>query len=145
MERVYHINIVKVRSGSLIGNVNWVFERYVPYRESLELCITGFYSSLVLVIELRKTGRHFSASRTRCGNYNEFPLGFYIIVLSETVLTYYVRDICGIIRNGVMTVGLYSEHLKPFFKCNCKRLTRKSCYNNAPHIKTYPSECVYKS
>ena len=52
MEGVDHVDIIEVRGGSLIGEVDRVAERQVPDREGLEFRIAGFNATAVLMIEL---------------------------------------------------------------------------------------------
>src|SRR5699024_698492 len=49
----------------LISKVHRMLEREVPDGECLKFCVPCVDSSFVFVIELGKTGCHFSASRTR--------------------------------------------------------------------------------
>ena len=52
MEGVYHVHVVQVGGGSLIGQVYRMLERQVPHREGLKLGIACADATLVLVIEL---------------------------------------------------------------------------------------------
>ena len=52
MERVNHVHIVEVGSGSLIGDIDGMLQGEVPYGEGLKLRITGTDPAFVLVIEL---------------------------------------------------------------------------------------------
>ena len=85
---VYHIYVVKVGSCRLVRKVYGVRERYVPYGEGLKLCRPCLESALVIVVKLRKTGRHLSASGTGSGDNNERAGSFDIFVLSVSVVAY---------------------------------------------------------
>ena len=50
MERVNHIHIVEVGGSCLVGDVDRVLEREIPYWECLELGISGTHPALVLII-----------------------------------------------------------------------------------------------
>ena len=52
MEGVDHIHIIEVRRSRFVCHVQRVFERQVPYRESLELCVSCLAAVLLLVVEL---------------------------------------------------------------------------------------------
>ena len=52
MEGVYHIYIVKIRSGSFISYIYGVLQCQIPYREGLELGITCLYAPFMLMVEL---------------------------------------------------------------------------------------------
>ena len=88
MEGVYHINVVEVGSSRLVSDIYRVAERKVPYGEGLELCVTGVYAPLVLMVELGKAGSHFSASGTGSSNYNELAGGLYVLVPAIALVTY---------------------------------------------------------
>ena len=64
VERVNHVDVIQVGGGSLIGNVDGVLQRQVPYGEGLELGISGMYSPLVLIVELRQADSHLAAAWT---------------------------------------------------------------------------------
>ena len=68
MEGVYHVHIVEVGCGSLIGDVHRVFEGEVPHGEGLKLSITSAYAPLMLVVELTETDSHLSAARSGGGD-----------------------------------------------------------------------------
>ena len=50
MEGVYHINVVKVGCGCLVGDIHGVLERQIPHGEGLKFGITCFNAALVLLI-----------------------------------------------------------------------------------------------
>ena len=52
MERVNHINIVKVGGRRLISDVYGVLERNVPYREGFKFRVSCLNAALVLVVKL---------------------------------------------------------------------------------------------
>ena len=54
MERVDHVDIVQICSGSFVGKVYRMFQRKVPDREGLKFCIAGF---LLLVCIRGKAGK----------------------------------------------------------------------------------------
>ena len=52
VERVDHVDIVKICRRGLICKVNGMLEREVPDREGLKLGVSGLHSALVLMVEL---------------------------------------------------------------------------------------------
>ena len=68
VERVDHIYIGEVRSCCLISDIHRVSQRQAPDRECLELRISGFDASSILVIQLGEAGRHLS-SLTMSGTF----------------------------------------------------------------------------
>ena len=112
MERVDHVDVVQVSCRSLIGYVHRMLEREVPYRECLELCISGLDAALVLMVELAKADCHLSAARTwRCDHY-ERPAGLYIVVLSESLVRVDQSHVVRVALDGIMVVYLDSKALK---------------------------------
>ena len=126
MIRVYHINVVKVGSCRLICKVYGMLERYVPYREGFKLCITCRDAAHILMIELRKAGRHFSAAGTRCGNDNERTGGFNVIIFAKALIAHDMGNIHRIALNAVVNVNTHAESFKAFFKRNRTRLFAKT-------------------
>ena len=68
VERVDHVHIVKVGCGSLVSDIDGVFQRQVPHGERLELSIAGTDAALVLVVELTEADGHLAAAGTRSRN-----------------------------------------------------------------------------
>ena len=96
MEGVDHIDVRKIGGSRLVGDVDGVGERKVPYREGLELRITRFHSPLALVVDLRKAGRHFTRAGAGCGDDYDGARGLNVLVLTEARVRNYMGDIRGI-------------------------------------------------
>ena len=88
MERVDHVDVLKVRCRRFIGNVDRMLERQVPDRECLELGVSGSASSDVLVVELGQACRQFAASAARAGHYYERLGDFDIRIRAVALLAY---------------------------------------------------------
>ena len=86
MEWVNHVHIIEVGSCSLIGDVYRMFQREIPYRESLKLGVTRTHPTLVLVIKLTQADSHLAATRTRSSNDDQRTLGLHIIILAESLV-----------------------------------------------------------
>ena len=71
MEGVNHINVVQICGGSLVSQVNGVFERDIPDRKRLKFGIAGFHAAFILVIKLRQAGSHLTAPGTGGGHDNK--------------------------------------------------------------------------
>ena len=52
MEGVYHVDVVKVGGGGLVGEVYRVLERHIPDGEGLKLCIACVHPTAVLMVKL---------------------------------------------------------------------------------------------
>ena len=52
IERVYHIDIIKIGGSCFIGNVDRMTQRQIPDRESFKLGIAGGNAAFVFMIEL---------------------------------------------------------------------------------------------
>ena len=53
MERVNHVDVVKVRGSRLVGDVDRVLKGKIPYGESFEFCVSRFDAAFVFVVKLR--------------------------------------------------------------------------------------------
>ena len=58
----------------------------IPYRECLELSIASSNAALVLVVELRETSCHLTATRTRGRHDNEWTGSYHIVVLTKALI-----------------------------------------------------------
>ena len=107
MEWVYHVYIIKVCGCSLVGKVYGMFKGQIPYGKGFKFCVTGLYAPFIVMIELGKAGRHFSASGPRGCYYNEGTGCFYIVVFSVSFVTVYKGNICRIAFYIVMEISFY--------------------------------------
>ena len=110
---VDHVHVVEVGSCSLISDVDRVFEGYVPDREGLELRISGFHATFVLVVKLAQAHSHLAAARSRCCHHHQGACGFHIVILSEAFIGIDQRHVCGIAFDEIMVIDLHlSETLQ---------------------------------
>ena len=142
MEGVYHVHIVEVGGGRLVGEVYRVLEGNVPDREGLELCIACVYSALVLMVKLAQTGRHFAAAGAGCGHDDEAALGFNVVVFAEAVLGNDKLNVRGVVGNYVVAVDLDAEALEPLLEQLRRRLAAVVSYDHAADEKAYAAERV---
>ena len=105
MERVYHVDVVQVGRGRLVGYVHRMFEGKVPDRESLELGISRLDAPLVLLIELAKAHCHLAAARPRSRHDNQGLRGLDIVIPSETVLRVDEGNIVRVTFDGVVAIS----------------------------------------
>ena len=112
MEGVYHVNVIKVGCGGLIGNVYGVLQGKVPYWEGLKLGVARPYAPLMLMIELGQAGGHLAAAGAGGGYYHQRTLGFNVLVAPKAILAYYKLNVCGVANYGVVTVYPYAQLLK---------------------------------
>ena len=143
--RIYHVYVVKIGSCRLIRHVYHMLERKIPYRECLELGISGLYSSFVIMIKLGYTCCHLATSRPRRSNHYKFSIRFDIIVFTQTFVADYPVHVIRVIGNIIMTIGLYSQFLERALKSLCQFLIVELSKTNAAYVKSGFSECVYKS
>ena len=104
MERVDHIHIVQIGSGSFVCQINGMFQRDIPDRECLKLRITGTNTTFLLMVQLRQAGSHLSASRTRSCDNDQRTSGFDVIILSIAFVTDNMRNVIWISVNGIKNV-----------------------------------------
>ena len=105
MEGINHVDVVKVGSGSLVGNVDRVFQRKIPYGEGLKLGIASLDAALMLIVELAKANSHLSAARSRSGNNHQRASGFHVIIAPKAFVGINKCHIIGIAINGIMVIG----------------------------------------
>ena len=115
MEGVDHVDVVKIRCRSLIGEVDGVVERQIPYREGLELGVTGLDAALVLVIELGEAGGHLAAAGTGCRDDDQRPGCLDIVVAAEALVADDQRDVGGVACDRVVAVDAQAESLEFLF------------------------------
>ena len=145
MERIDHVDIVKVRCSCLIRQVDRMLERNVPDRESLELCIAGLDSAHVVMIKLRKTGSHLAAARTGSRNDHERPGRLDIIIFPEPVRTDDMRNIGRITVDHVMKIHSYIVLLHPLLKQAGGFLSPVHGDHDAAHIKSAVLELTHQT
>ena len=122
MERVNHVDILKVGRCCFICKVYGMLKRKIPDRECLVLGISGFYASFILMIKLRETCSHLARSGSRCSDYDKGTCGFNIFVLSKSVIAYDKRNIGRIACDRIMSVDLKAERFELFLISHCAGL-----------------------
>ena len=123
MERIDHIDVVEVGGGCLVGNVDRMLERQVPYREGLELGVTGLDAPLVLLVELAQAYCHFAAARTRRRDDYQRLCRLYVIVAPEPLFRVDEGYVVGVSLDGVVVVGLDAQVLQLQTVCVSTALT----------------------
>ena len=93
MEGVDHVDVLQVYRCRFIGNVDRMLERNVPDRESLELRVSGFASTDILVIQLGKAGCQLAAAAARSGNDDQRLCDLNVWIGSITLFAYDGVDI----------------------------------------------------
>ena len=112
MERVNHVDIVQVGSGSLVGYVDRMLQWQIPYREGLEFGITGTYAALVFVIQLTEAYSHLTRTRSRSRDDNQLTRRLYIVILAKAIIAGYEFNVVGIAVDEVMHVRLDAHALQ---------------------------------
>ena len=135
MERVDHVHVIEVGCCSLVCYVYRMLERKVPYRERLELCISGLDVPLVLMVELAQTYGHLSASRTRSSHDYQRLCRLYIVILSESFVRIDEGNVVWISFDCIMVIYLYSEALEAGSVCIRACLTVVMGHHDAAYIK----------
>ena len=142
---VDHIDVVQIRGSCLIGQVDRVIERQVPYREGLELGVAGLHAAAVLVIELGEAGRHLAASGTRRRHNDERSCGLDIIIAAVSLFADNQRDVGGIAGDRIVAVDLQAQGLELFLVRNSGGLVGEAGQNDASDVETVACEGVHKA
>ena len=96
----------------LIGHIDRVLQRDAPYREGLEFCISCFYSTLVLLVQLAQTHSHLSTARPGSSHYHQRLAGLDIFVLSKSLSRTNQFHIGGVSLYAVVEIDIYSQPLQ---------------------------------
>ena len=144
MPRVNHINIVKVCRCRLVCNINRVVKGQIPNREGFKFCIACLNATLVFVIKLRKAGCHFSASGTRCSDYNKLSLSFDIIIFAVALLTYNMAYACRVAVDKIVMIAGDTCFFKLIFKGDNLWGGNIFCQHNTAYHKSLASKSVNK-
>ena len=104
MEGIDHVDIVQIRRGSLVGQIDRVLERQIPDREGLEFRIASPDPPFVFMINLGEAGSHFSAARSRRGDDHQRPGGLDIIIFTIPLIADNQGGIAGIPRDHIMQI-----------------------------------------
>ena len=145
MERVDHVDVIQICSGSFIGKVYRMFQRKIPDRESLEFRISGFYATFVFMIELGKAGCHLSASRSRGCDHNQRSCGFNIVIFSIALITYDQRGVAWISGDQVKLVNTDTQFLQTFLEEIGAFLAGVLCDAYASYIQATACKLIHKT
>ena len=85
VEGIDHIDILQIDCGCFIGNVQWMFQRNVPYWKSFELGVASCMSFLAFMIQLVQTSSEFAASWSRSCHYNDWFSCFNVFVFPKPI------------------------------------------------------------
>ena len=144
MEGVYHVHIVQIRRGCLVGNVYRMLERQVPYGECFELGIARADAPLVLMVKLGKAGSHLAAARAGSGHYYQRAGSLNVLVESVSLVADNGLYIVGVAGNRIVTVYLYAQLLQPALEYAGGALAAVLGENYAAHVQADASEGVYE-
>ncbi len=97
---------------------------------------------LVLVVELRKTNRHFSGTGAGCGDYDQLSGGLNKIILAVTLVADDQINIGGVVGDRVVVVNVYSVADKMFFELYGCGLFCKTCEHDGIDAKTAAAEQI---
>jgi len=111
MERIDHIHVLEVQRGGLVGYVDGMVQRDVPYRERLELGVSRGDSSPVLIVQLGEAYRHLPAAGTGSGHHDERARRLDELVASVSVIGRYEVHVGRIARYRIVAVHLEAQGL----------------------------------
>ena len=112
MERVDHVDILKIGSGGFVCDVDGVLQREIPDREGLELGVAGFNPALILLVELAQADRHLAATGTGCRHDHQRAGCLHVLVLAKTVGRVNEINIRGIALNDIVVIDFDTEALQ---------------------------------
>ena len=139
---VDHVDVAHIGGRGFIREIDGMSERNIPDREGFKFRVARADTASVLVIELRKTGRHLAAAGAGCGYDDKLTRGFDIIIFTKAVIADDAFDIIGIIFDGIMTVDLDAEGFQASLEDLHGRLVCILCDDNAANVKPDTAECV---
>ena len=142
MEGVDHIHVVQVCCCRFIGQIYRMTQRDIPDGEGFKLRIARLYPSFVLMVQLRKAGRHLAAAGAGCCQHHQRTLCFNIIIFAKAFFAYDQRDIGRIAFDGVMFINLDPQSFQFLFISHHAGLTVKLGQNHTAHIQTIAAEGI---
>ena len=145
MERINHINIIKVCCRCLISKINRVLKWNIPDWECLKLGISSLNSMLIFMVKLRKACSHLSTSRTRCSNNYKWSACLDKFILSVAFITYNLSNIIRIACYLIMLEILDSMCIQNLNKIINIRLLEILGNAYASNKKSVFCKCIYKS
>ena len=136
MERIQTVDILQIGCRRLIGDIQRMLQRNVPYREGLKLGVAGLDATLVLMVQLAQTGSKLAAAGAgsrhdddRTGRLN-IGIGTIALVTNDQV------NICRISGSRVVGIGADSAAFQLCHELFCGRLSVITGYDNAVDQKT---------
>ena len=140
VERIDHVYIVEIGSCRFIGHIHRMLQRKVPDGEGFELGISCLNPSLMLMIQLGKTGSHFAAAGSGSGYDNEGPGSFHILIPAIAFIADDKINIIGIAFDHIMKEGTDSQIIQPQTVLIRRRLSGILGDNNGISQKAHFSE-----
>ncbi len=142
VERVDHVDVEQVGRGRLVRRVDRVLEREAPDWEGLELRVTRVDAALVLVVDLRETGRHLAAVRAGCVDDDERPLRLDVGVRAVAFLADDLVDVGRVAVDRAVRVDRDAAPLELRAERRRGRLPRVARDHHRAHEEPPPAEVV---
>ena len=109
MERIQTVNILQIGCCRLIGDIQRMLQRNIPYREGFKLGVAGLDAALILMIQLTQTGGELAAAGAGSRYNDDRPGGFNIGIGTVALIAddqIDIRRISGMYESrGVPTVS----------------------------------------
>ena len=117
--RVNHVDVVKVSRCRFVRNVYRVSQRQVPHREGFVLGVAGLDTVLRIVVDLRQTSCHLSATGTGRSYNNNVTRSLYVVVFAKALGGNNVRYLCGVALDVVGAVNFDAVGLQLALEVYC--------------------------
>ena len=134
VERVDEVEVPDIGGCGLIGDVHGVLERNIPDGKGLELCISGLYSSFIVVIHLGETRGKLTTAGARPGNDHKRFVRLNIIICSVSVIADNEVHIRRITFRIVVPEDFYAPPFQLVLEQGCCRLAFETGNDNTEHI-----------
>ena len=144
MKGVYHIHVLEVGRSRLVSYVDRVLERQVPDRESLKLGVSGFYTFLVLVIELRQACCQLAATAAGTCDYGQRLCNFYVRIGAVSLLADYGLHVCRVTLGVEMLIRPDTSPLQAVYELVDSRSVFVSGDYHAVYSQLVLAEYIYK-
>ena len=122
VERIDHVDIRKICRRCLIGKVDRVLERQIPDRKGFKLRIAGFYTALMLLINLRQAGCHLAGAGAGGSDDNELAGGLNVLVAPIAVAAENQRNVGGISLNHIVKIAADAKLFEALAEVICSGL-----------------------
>ena len=122
MPWVNHVDVVKVSRCRFVRNVDGMSQRQIPHGEGFVLGVAGLDAVLRIVVDLRQTSCHLSATGARRRYNNNVARSLDVVVFAKSLGGNNVRYLCGVALDVVGAVNFDAVGLQFALEVYCRHV-----------------------